>query len=47
MDSEYYSEKIINDFVKKDMCQNDPALLRYYKTNNVKKFRNRLKILKN
>jgi len=46
MDSEYYSEKIINDFVKKDVCQNDPALLRYYKTNNVKKFRNRLKILK-
>ena len=46
MDREYYSDKTINLFIKKDICQNDSLLYKYYQTKDVKKFRRRLQILK-
>ena len=46
MDKNYYSDKTINNFIRRDICQNDKLLLGYYQKENVKKFRNRLNILK-
>jgi hypothetical protein len=46
MDRDYYSDKTINNFIKKDICQNDKLLYKYYETVQVKKFRRRLQILK-
>ena len=46
MDRDYYSEKTINNFIRKDVCQNDKLLYRYYQISNAKKFRRRLQILK-
>ena len=46
MDKDYYSEKTINNFIKKDICQNDKLLYKYYETVQIKKFRRRLQILK-
>ena len=46
MDRDYYSEKTINQFIRKDVCQNDKLLYKYYQLSNAKKFRRRLQILK-
>ena len=46
MDNDYYSERTINNFIKKDICQNDKLLYKYYETVQVKRFRRRLQILK-
>jgi hypothetical protein len=46
MDRNYYSDKTIREFVKKNICFGDAVLYKYYETNNIKKFRNRLSILK-
>ena len=46
MNRDYYSDKTIDKFIKKDICQNDNLLLKYYNEVNVKKFRRRLQILK-
>jgi len=46
MDKDYYSEKAINLFVKKDICQNDKLLFKYYQDLDIHKFRRRLQILK-
>ena len=42
MDSTFYSEKNILDFVKRTLCQGDEKLFRYYMNGNVGKFRERL-----
>ena len=34
MDTEIYSEAVINRFMKKNMFFNDPLLEKYYKTDN-------------
>lgn len=46
MDINYYSEKTINNFIKKNVCHNDPILLKYYQDGKIKSFRRRLEILK-
>lgn len=46
MDINYYSEKTINNFIKKNVCHNDPILLKYYQNGKIKSFRRRLEILK-
>ena len=46
MDEDYYSEKTVQKFIKKDMCQNDNVLYTYFQNGDVKKFRRRLQILK-
>lgn len=46
MDINYYSEKNINIFVKKNVCHGDDMLLKYYNTDNIQGFRRRLEILK-
>lgn len=46
MDVNYYSEKNINTFLKKNVCHGDDILLKYYHTGNIKGFRRRLEILK-
>ena len=46
MDINYYSEKSINTFLKKNVCHGDDILLKYYHTGNIKGFRRRLEILK-
>jgi len=46
MDRNYYSEKTINEFIKKNVCFGDKLLYKYYLSDKIKSFRNRLKILK-
>lgn len=46
MDINYYSEKTINNFIKKNVCHNDDILLKYYQSGKIKSFRRRLEILK-
>lgn len=46
MDNDYYSNEIIDNFIKKTVCQNDETLYKYYESNDIKKFRRRLEILK-
>lgn len=46
MDVNYYSEKTINNFIKKNVCHGDPILLKYYQSGKIKSFRRRLEILK-
>ena len=46
MDINYYSEKSINTFLKKNVCHGDNILLKYYHADNIKGFRRRLEILK-
>jgi hypothetical protein len=42
MDTEIYSEAVINRFLKKNLFFNDPVLERYYQTNNLAAFRKRV-----
>ena len=42
MDTEIYSEAVINRFLKKNLFFNDPTLERYYQTNNLAAFRKRV-----
>ena len=42
MDTEIYSEAVINRFVKKNLFFNDPVLEKYYETDNVAAFRKRV-----
>ena len=42
MDTEIYSEAVINRFMKKNMFFNDPLLEKYYKTDNLAAFRKRV-----
>lgn len=42
MDIDYYSDKTINEFLKKTVCQNDETLYRYLINEKVSKFRKRL-----
>ena len=42
MDTEIYSEAVINRFLKKNVFFNDPVLERYYATDNVMAFRKRV-----
>ena len=46
MDVNYYSEKTINNFIKKNVCHGDALLLKYYQDGKIKSFRRRLEILK-
>ena len=41
MDTNYYSEKILSDFVIANLCQKDKLLQKYYSTSNISKFRKR------
>lgn len=43
MDTEIYSEAVINRFLKKNLFFNDPVLEKYYNANNLTAFRNRVK----
>jgi hypothetical protein len=42
MDENYYSEKTRKNFIKTNLCKDDPTLLRYYENNEIVKFRKRL-----
>ena len=42
MDTEIYSEAVINRFLKKNLFFNDPVLEKYYNNNNLAAFRNRV-----
>ena len=42
MDTEIYSEAVINRFIKKNLFFNDPLLEKYYNTDNVAAFRKRV-----
>jgi hypothetical protein len=42
MDTQVYSEKIIDSFIKDKLCQGDKLLYKYYEEVDVKKFRKRL-----
>ena len=42
MDTDFYSEQAIKDFIKKTLCQGDSKLFAYYIAGNVQKFRERL-----
>ena len=42
MDTEIYSEAVINRFVKSNLFFNDPVLAKYYETNNISAFRKRV-----
>ena len=42
MDTEVYSQKTIDDFLKKNFFFDDPTLKKYFDANNVKAFRTRL-----
>jgi hypothetical protein len=42
MDTEIYSEAVINRFLKKNLFFNDPLLEKYYKTDNLAAFRKRV-----
>jgi hypothetical protein len=42
MDTEIYSEAVINRFMKKNLFFNDPLLEKYYKTDNLGAFRKRV-----
>ena len=42
MDTEIYSEAVINRFMKKNLFFNDPLLEKYYKTDNLAAFRKRV-----
>lgn len=42
----YYSEKTVNNFIKKNVCHGDALLLKYYQDGKIKSFRRRLEILK-
>lgn len=42
MDTEIYSEAVINRFLKKNLFFNDPVLERYYEKDNLAAFRNRV-----
>jgi hypothetical protein len=46
MDVNYYSEKAVNNFIKKTVCHGDALLLKYYQDGKIKSFRRRLEILK-
>lgn len=46
MDVNYYSEKTVNNFIKKNVCHGDALLLKYYQDGKIKSFRRRLEILK-
>jgi hypothetical protein len=46
MDGDYYSQKTINNFIKKTVCHGDAILLKYYQDGKIKSFRRRLEILK-
>ena len=41
MDTNYYSDKILSDFVITNLCQKDKLLQKYYSTSNITKFRKR------
>ena len=47
MDTEIYSEAVINRFLKKNLFFNDSVLERYYQTNNLAAFRKRVHKLHN
>ena len=42
METGYYSKKTIEDFIKKNLCQDDKLLYKYYQEVNIYKFRSRL-----
>jgi hypothetical protein len=42
METGYYSDKTVNDFIKKKLCQGDELLYKYYREVDVAKFRSRL-----
>ena len=42
MDTEIYSEAVINRFIKKNLFFNDPVLEKYYETDNIAAFRKRV-----
>ena len=42
MDTGYYSKKTIEEFIKKNLCQDDKLLYKYYQNVDVHKFRSRL-----
>jgi len=42
VDTGYYSKKTIEDFIKKNLCQDDKLLYKYYQEVNIHKFRSRL-----
>ncbi len=42
MDTDYYSNPSVTDFVKRTLCQGDEKLFRHYKNGDVRKFRERL-----
>ena len=42
MDENYYSDKTRKNFIKTNLCKDDPTLLRYYENNEILKFRKRL-----
>ena len=39
METGYYSKKTIEDFIKKNLCQDDKLLYKYYQEVNIHKFR--------
>ncbi len=47
MDTQVYSEKTIDSFIKDKLCQSDKLLYRYYQEVDVQKFRKRLHTFKN
>ena len=42
MDTDFYSDQAVEDFVKSTLCQGDKKLFTHYKNNDVKSFRERL-----
>ena len=46
-DTVFYSEKIVEEFIKKKLCQDDKLLYKYYQDVDVQKFRSRLSKFKN
>ena len=42
MDTDFYSNQAVTDFVKRTLCQGDQKLFGHYKSGNVRKFRERL-----
>ena len=45
MNRSYYSDKSVDNFIKKTLCQGDETLYRYFENEDVTKFRRRLQIL--
>ena len=46
MNRNYYSDSTVNKFIRENICQKDELLLKYFETEDVKRFRRRMEILK-